>query len=71
MMATTVTTGGTARVQTDDPAVLAYLEGLPSASEAQTTWHEWAEFRGEREGVRFYDCSEAAAREAHRLSTGG
>ena len=70
-MATVVTTGGTARVQTDDPAVLSYLGGLPSASEAETTWHDWAELRGEREGLCFYDCSEAAAREAHRLSTGG
>jgi len=70
-VATKVTTGGTARVQTDDAAVIEYLDGLPSASEAETTWHDWAELRGERDGASFYDASESAAREAHRLSTGG
>jgi len=67
---TAVTTGGTARVRTDDPAVIAYLDGLPSASEAPTTWHDWAELRGEREGSAFYDCSESAAKKSHELSKG-
>lgn len=71
-MATTVTTGGTARVQTDDAAVLSYLGGLPPSHRAGTPWHEWAEPRGEKDGIRFYDVSESAAREAHRrLSTEG
>ena len=69
-MGTAVTTGGTARVQTDEAVVLGYLAELPSASEALTPWDDWAELRGELDGVAFYDCSEAAARWCYELASG-